>query len=283
MRRWPPVERSLIVQPIRPWGFDRAASDGGNSLEMVVSGWLRQWLPWPGWLSYSALAWIPLNTLAFYPWVAPLGADARARSGAGLGHPAPTLGQMAALRLTQVVLIGLPIATPGLLRIRRGEGGLPAGGSGSRPDGHRILVLCDVSLILGPVFVLAGLRHQAQWLAISCEAPGSAAPPAPLLPGPQRAVSSPASGDPPISSDWASPIFPDSPGSREQPLTLSTGCRRSCSWGSPSASSSEGGAGCGWLSPGWPRSLRWVLASEWTAPSSDALVPALEVDPWGTA
>ena len=107
-----------------PAGYDRLRADGGNSVEMIVSGLLRLILPWPSWLSFAHLIWIPLNLLAFLP----LGLHLWGRLGPSLAAGAawatlgPTLGQIEASRLTQVALFALPLAVLGLLRVAE-EGG----------------------------------------------------------------------------------------------------------------------------------------------------------------
>jgi hypothetical protein len=96
-----------------PVGYDRLRADGGNSVEMIVSGLLRLVLPWPSWFSVAHLLWIPLNLLAFLP----LGLHLWGRLGPSLAAGAawatlgPTLGQIEASRLTQVVLFALPLAS----------------------------------------------------------------------------------------------------------------------------------------------------------------------------
>lgn len=103
-----------------PVGDHPVGRAGGNVLEMLLSGAFRLVAPWPLWLSLGALAWIPLNLLAFLPlgrrlWPArPL--LSLSAAGAWALYP-PLLGQIAAGRLTQVALVGLPLAVLGLLEL----------------------------------------------------------------------------------------------------------------------------------------------------------------------
>jgi len=107
-----------------PFGYNPVHSNGGNILEMLVSGILRAVLPWPYWLSVAALAWIPLNLLAFIP----LGRRIFDRPGVVLAAAAtwavfpPVLDHIGAGRLTQAALVGLPIAVAGLLDVASGGG-----------------------------------------------------------------------------------------------------------------------------------------------------------------
>ncbi len=100
-----------------PTGYHPARTNGGNSLEMVISGLSRLVLPWPSWLSVATLAWIPLNVLAFMPLGLRLWGNPRTAAlvGGAWAVLPPVVGQMAAGRLTQVALMGLPLAVAGLL------------------------------------------------------------------------------------------------------------------------------------------------------------------------
>lgn len=109
-----------------PFGYRPTGASGGNMAEMALSGLFRLFLPWPTWYTVAALAWIPLNLLAFLPlgrhlWPRAPGATLAA-AGAWAVMP-PLLGQIAAGRLTQVVLLGVPLAVLGLLRTAE-QGGL---------------------------------------------------------------------------------------------------------------------------------------------------------------
>jgi len=102
-----------------PIGYNPIHTNGGNILEMLVSGFTRLWLPWPLWLSVAALLWIPLNVLAFVPlarriWSSP---HAVLASSALWALFPPALDHLAAGRLTQVALVGVPLAVAGLLDV----------------------------------------------------------------------------------------------------------------------------------------------------------------------
>ena len=107
-----------------PVGYNPVHSNGGNILEMLVSGVFRLVLPWPYWLSVAALAWIPLNLLAFIP----LGRRVFDRPSVVLAAAStwavfpPVLDHIGAGRLTQAALVGLPIAVAGLLDVAEGGG-----------------------------------------------------------------------------------------------------------------------------------------------------------------
>ncbi|MCK6520581.1 hypothetical protein L6R49_03980 [Myxococcota bacterium] len=200
-----------------PAGYDRLRADGGNSVEMIVSGLLRLVLPWPTWFSVAHLIWIPLNLLAFLP----LGLHLWGRLGPSLAAGAawsvlgPTLGQIEASRLTQVALFALPLAALGLLRV-------------AEEGGRRAIVLAGVGV------ALLGLSYWFYGLFLALVAPGFLAwgltrrPGRALVEDYARAaaiclgVLAPAllaiawpsltGGWAPgaiLSSEWASPVFPD--------------------------------------------------------------------------
>ena len=100
-----------------PFGYNPVHSNGGNILEMLVSGVFRVFAPWPLWLSLAAAAWIPLNAMAFVPlgrrlWTRESTVVAAAITWALFP---PALHQITAGRLTQVALVGLPLAIAGML------------------------------------------------------------------------------------------------------------------------------------------------------------------------
>ena len=100
-----------------PFGYNPIHTNGGNVLEMLVSGVCRLVLPWPLWLSVGALLWVPLNLLAFIPLGRRLW-DSWAVVLAGAATWAlfpPVLEHLAAGRLTQVALVGVPLAVAGFL------------------------------------------------------------------------------------------------------------------------------------------------------------------------
>lgn len=109
-----------------PVGDHPVGRAGGNVLEMLLSGAFRLVAPWPLWLSLGALAWIPLNLLAFLPlgrrlW--PGRPEVVLSAAAAWALYPPLLGQIAAGRLTQVALLGLPLAVLGLLQLVERGGG----------------------------------------------------------------------------------------------------------------------------------------------------------------
>lgn len=145
-----------------PVGTPLLHMHGGNVLEMLVSGVARLLAPFPAWLSIGALAWIPLNLLAFLPlglrlWERPVPALA----GAVTWAVAPVaLHQIAAGRLTQVALVGLPLAVLGLLDIaeRGGRRAWLTAGLGMALTGigywFSAMFLCFVA----PLFAVHGVR-----------------------------------------------------------------------------------------------------------------------------
>lgn len=113
--------RPVGVDPhqLVPVGTPLATLHGGNTIEMLLSGLFRVFLDFPGWYSYSALAWIPLNTLVFQPLGRHLWGRWEPALAAGLcwAMAPAALGELAAGRLTSVVGLGLPLAVLGLLRL----------------------------------------------------------------------------------------------------------------------------------------------------------------------
>lgn len=105
------------AEQLWPVGAPLAAMNGDNVLEMFVSGLLRLGAPWPLWFNLAHLVWVPLLAVAFLPLGRRLwpGHDVAAvvlRVAAGLTWAlSPVfLGEIVAGRLTQVVLVGLPLA-----------------------------------------------------------------------------------------------------------------------------------------------------------------------------
>ena len=100
-----------------PEGYHRAASDGGNSIEMIVSGVLRLFFPWPLWYGLAHYIWIPLNFLGFLPlgrymWKKWSLSIAIAACWSILPY---TLDFIAYGRLTQAVQVFIPLTILGLL------------------------------------------------------------------------------------------------------------------------------------------------------------------------
>lgn len=145
-----------------PFGYNPVHTNGGNILEMLVSGLFRLVAPWPLWLSLGALAWIPLNVLAFIP----LGRRLWQHESAILAGAAawalfpPVLNQLEAGRLTQVALVGVPLAIAGMLDLAERPGrsavGLTAIGLALSGLGYWFNAL--FLGLLSPVFVIYGRR-----------------------------------------------------------------------------------------------------------------------------
>ncbi len=100
-----------------PVGAPLAAMNGDNVVEMLVSGLLRLVAAWPRWFNLAHLAWPPLLALAFLPLGHRLwpgggvsGALVRAASSLSWAMSPVFFGEITAGRLTQVVLVGLPLA-----------------------------------------------------------------------------------------------------------------------------------------------------------------------------
>jgi hypothetical protein len=147
-----------------PTGYHPARTNGGNSLEMIVSGLTRLFLPWPTWLSVSYFLWIPLNVLAFLPLGRRLWGSVRTAAlvGGAWALLPPMLGQVAAGRLTQVALVGLPLAVAGLLGIaeRGGRKEILLAGAGWALTGLGYWFNALFLALLVPVFVVYGARNR---------------------------------------------------------------------------------------------------------------------------
>jgi hypothetical protein len=163
-----------------PFGYNPAHTNGGNILEMLVSGVFRIVAPWPTWLSLGALAWIPLNVLAFVPlgrrlWRSEVAVLSAAASWALFP---PVLHHLQAGRLTQVALIGVPVALAGMLDLTEGPGrkgvGLTAIGLALTGLGYWFNAL--FLALLCPVFLVYGWRRrQIGELAVDMLAAGALA------------------------------------------------------------------------------------------------------------
>lgn len=151
---------------LAPVGAPLATLHGGNALEMALSGLFALFLPFPGWYSYGALAWIPLNTLAFLPLGRHLWGRTAPAIAAGLCWALwpPALGELAAGRLTQVVGLGLPVATLGLLRLaerpRPGDRWLTGAGVALTALGYWFYGIFVA--ILSPLFLWRAARPRAR-------------------------------------------------------------------------------------------------------------------------
>lgn len=102
-----------------PIGVALAPLNGYNVLEMLPSGVFRWVAPWPLWFNLGHLVWIPLNLLGFLPLGLHLfgSRDAALAAGAAWVMSPWYLHEIAAGRLTQVVLFALPLAVLGWLRL----------------------------------------------------------------------------------------------------------------------------------------------------------------------
>jgi hypothetical protein len=148
-----------------PFGAHLIALDGGNIGEMLLSGLFRLFLPWPTWYTVAALAWIPLNLLAFLPlgrhlWPRAPGSTLAA---AGAWAVLPLgLGQIAAGRLTQVVMVGVPIAVLGLLRVaeKGGRSSWILAGVGLAITGLGYWFYAAFLGLLLPLFAVHGWRQR---------------------------------------------------------------------------------------------------------------------------
>ncbi len=154
--RWPGTDPNQMV----PVGSPLWASNGGNSLEMALSGLTRLLLPWPAWYSLATLLWIPLNLVAFLPLGRHLWGrlDAALAGGALWAISPVALGELAAGRLTQVVGVGIPLAVLGLLRIseRSRREDLVLAGAGLALTGIGYWFYAIFLALLTPLFFLWG-------------------------------------------------------------------------------------------------------------------------------
>lgn len=204
-------------QTLWPVGAPLLRLNGGNILEMLVSGALRGLLPWPAWLSAASFAWIPLNVLAFLPLGRALwGRTSLALAGGVAWALTPTfLTQLGALRLTQIALVGLPLAVLGLLRLTR-EGGRPAWaltGVGMALLGLGYWFYVPMLAACTPAFVWTARQSRplrSQGTDLLAAAALSALLVSPLLG--QIAWASLGGAwmpDPPLSAEFSSPVFPN--------------------------------------------------------------------------
>lgn len=208
--RWPGTDPDELY----PVGAPLWALNGGNSLEMALSGLFRIAVGFPGWYSLAALAWIPLNLAAFVPLGRHLwGRLDAALAGGALWALSPIyLGELAAGRLTQIAVVGLPLAVLGLLRLseRRGRGDVVSAGAGLALTGVGYWFYALFLGLLAPVFYVHGRlsRPPRRMLYDLCAAFGLAlAFAAPLLlPAlwPHLGGQGPA---PPLDVSRASPFF----------------------------------------------------------------------------
>ena len=116
---WPGFDPGQMV----PDGLPLAALHGGNTFEMWLSLLTHAVLPWPAWFTWAHLLWLPLLVVAFQPlgrrlWDHPVPALA---GGLAWSLWPFYLGELGAGRLTQVALLGLPLAVVGLLEVGTGR------------------------------------------------------------------------------------------------------------------------------------------------------------------
>lgn len=200
-----------------PAGTPLLQLHGGNILEFLVSGATRLLLPWPAWLSVAALAWIPLNLVAFLP----LGLRLWSRPGPALAAGAAwaispvLLAQLAAGRLTQVALVGLPLAVLGLLDVaeRGGRRSWLLAGVGMALTGLGYWFHALFLLFVTPAFAVHGARQRGV-RAVSMDLVRAAALTLVIVSPWLLALAWPRltgawTPRPPVSSDFMSPVFAD--------------------------------------------------------------------------
>ena len=162
-----------------PFGYNPVHSNGGNILEMLVSGVLRLVAPWPLWLSLAAAAWIPLNAVAFVPLGRRLWSSESTVVAAALTWAVfpPTLHQITAGRLTQAALIGLPLALAGMLDVaeRPGRKGVALTAIGIALTGLGYWFNAIFLAILAPLFVLHAEGQRRLRAAVDLLASGALA------------------------------------------------------------------------------------------------------------
>ena len=200
-----------------PTGTPLLQLHGGNVLEFLVSGAARALLPWPLWLSVAALAWIPLNLLAFLP----LGLRLWGRRGPALAAAAawammPVLmGQIAAGRLTQVALVGLPLAVLGLLDVaeRGGRRAWVLAGVGMALTGIGYWFYAQFLLVLAPAFAAHAVRTRGPRAAAADLARAAALTGVLVSPWMLALAAPRLAGDwtprPPMTAAFMSPVFAD--------------------------------------------------------------------------
>ena len=158
--QWPGFDPKQLF-PVGTW---LAGMHGNNSLELLLSAGLRYLVGWPAWFSWAHVAWIPLNALAFYPLGLHLWGRAAPALAAGAAWAALPLhlGEIASGRLTQVALIGLPIAVLGLLRLCEGDDRRApwVAGLGLALTGLGYWFYGLFLVLLLPLFAGWGLRHR---------------------------------------------------------------------------------------------------------------------------
>ena len=160
--RFPFVDPEQLV----PVGAPLAAMNGDNVVEMAVSGLLRLVAPWPLWFNLAHLAWSPLLAAAFVPlgrslWSGEGIQDRVFRAAAAWTWALSPVffGELAAGRITQVVLLGLPLALAQLWGASEGaldRRGRTLGAVGIALTGLGYWFYAVFLAILAPVFVVRG-------------------------------------------------------------------------------------------------------------------------------
>lgn len=158
---------ATLSDPLQFWpeGSHPTGTHGANVLEMLVSGVARLFVGWPAWWSLGVLVWIPLNLLAALPLGQALWPR---RPGVTLGVAAAwalspvLLGQLVAGRLTQVAVVGLPLAVLGLLRVaeRGGRRSVVLLAAGMALTGVGYWFYAVFLAFCAPVFWLHGARQR---------------------------------------------------------------------------------------------------------------------------
>lgn len=156
---WPGHDSHQMV----PVGLDLAVLHGGNTLEFWLSAALARVLPWPVWFTAAHVAWLVVLVVAFQPLGRALWPERRGPAlAAGLAWALLPfhLGEISAGRLTQVALVGLPLAVVGLMRVAEGRRETVwAGAVGLALTALGYWFYGLFIAILSPVFVLWGWRR----------------------------------------------------------------------------------------------------------------------------
>ncbi len=152
-------------QQFHPIGYNPVHTNGGNILEMLVSGAMRLVLPWPSWMGVAGLLWIPINMLAFIPLARRLWRDSvvvLAASATWAMFP-PVLAQLSAGRWTQAALVGVPIAILGFLDVveRGGKRSILVAAGGLALTGLGYWFNALFVVILLPVFLWMGRKDRS--------------------------------------------------------------------------------------------------------------------------
>jgi hypothetical protein len=149
---------------LHPIGTPRPQLDGGNRLEMLLSSVMQLFFDWPSWMTWTVLLWIPINTLAFLPLGLRLWEKRGPAIAAGITWAImpPVIEQMAAGRLTQVCMVGIPLALAGILGVveegRKKDIWMAGLGMALTAFGYWFYALFVLALC--PLFIGHGLLHR---------------------------------------------------------------------------------------------------------------------------